>query len=556
MKRLAFSYVRFSARSQRHGTSLKRQNDMVAAWLVQNPDYGLSTLSFEDLGRSGYSGAHLENAFGRLLAAVETGAIPKGSAILIEAIDRAGRLEPLDMLQLVKQIVKAGVDLVTLDDGVRYDRQSANNNHLFLLAAKFQQAHQYSENLSRRVLAAYEKKREVARAGIAVGRRTPLWLNSEWPNGKTSPPVVRLREDIAPFVAQAFEDYAAGLGERRILTRLRAQHDEFKKVSFSTIKRWLKNPVAVGRWNDIEDVYPPVVSKELWFRVQKRLNDVSRPKSSSSKQIMSGLVKCARCGKNYCTTGESETRALSMKCITRHHFGDGPDGCSNKRSIPYMIFDYIRSQTAHAALVRAARSKTLSQSEKRLIEIDGQLGELHKQSERAAEGLLTYGMLPAIKTVLDRVSDSIRALEQERALLKATPVEATLGDMIDEEEMLLDDDPERLSALLKSVGYVVLVDDRTITVNEQSVFNNYPRQTYRFVKTDRVKGVYEVIENEVMRIEIPNLDSKVQKAELAAFNEQEARYESGELERTVMQWNPETEQFDHVSGPPPEQTSE
>lgn len=556
MKRLAFSYVRFSARSQRHGTSLKRQNDMVAAWLVHNPDYELSPLRFEDLGRSGYSGAHLENAFGRLLAAVETGAIPNGSTILIEAIDRAGRMEPMDMLPLVSKIVKAGVDIVTLDDGIRYDRQSANSNHLFLLVAKVQQAYNYSENLSRRVLAAYEKKREVARAGFAVGRRTPLWLNSEWPNGRTSPPVVTLREEIAPYVAQAFEDYAAGLGERRILTRLRAQHEEFKKVSFSTIKRWLKNPVAVGRWNDIEDVYPPVVSKELWFRVQKKLNDVSRPKSSSSKDILSGLVKCARCGKNYCTTGASETRAFSMKCITRHHFGDGPDGCSNKRSIPYAVFDYIRSQTAHAALVRAARSKTLSQSEKRLIEIDGQLGELHKQSERAAEGLLTYGMLPAIKAVLDRVSDSIRALEQERALLKATPVEATLSDMIDEEDMLLDDDPERLSALLKSVGYEVLVDDRTITVNEQSVFNSHPRQTYRFLGTDRVKGLYNVVENEEKLLGLPNLHSKVQKAEIDAYYAEEARYESGELERTVMHWNPATEQFDHVSGPPPKQTSE
>lgn len=520
MTRLAFSYVRFSARSQRHGTSLKRQNDMVAAWLVQNPDYGLSTLSFEDLGRSGYSGAHLENAFGRLLAAVETGAIPKGSAILIEAIDRAGRLEPLDMLQLVKQIVKAGVDLVTLDDGVLYDRQSANNNHLFLLAAKFQQAHQYSENLSRRVLAAYEKKREVARAGIAVGRRTPLWLNSEWPNGRSSPPVVTLRDDIAPFVTQAFEDYAAGLGERRILTRLRAQHEEFKRVSFSTIKRWLKNPVAVGRWNDIEDVYPPVVSKELWFRVQKKLKDVSKPKSASSKYLLSGLVKCARCGKNFCVTGQRA--ALGMMCITRHHFGDGPDGCTNSRSIPYTVFDFIRSQTAHAALLRASQSKTLTQSERRLIEIEGQLGELHKQSERAAEGLAAYGMLPAIKAVLDRVTDGIRVLEQEQALLKATPVEATLSDMVDEEDTLLDDDPERLMALLKGVGYVMLVDDRTITVNERSVFNDLDQQTYRFVGTDRVKGVYKLEENGVVISELPNFDSKVQKAEIAEYLAEEA----------------------------------
>lgn len=520
MTKMAFSYVRFSAIRQRYGDSLRRQTEMVGTWLVQNPDYVLSPLSFQDLGKSGYSGAHLENAFGRLLAAVETGAIPSGSTILIEAIDRAGRMEPMDMLPLVSKIVKAGVDIVTLDDGIRYDRKSANSNHLFLLVAKVQQAYNYSENLSRRVLAAYEKKREVARAGVAVGRRTPLWLSSEFPNGKGTPPIVKLREDIAPYVAQAFEDYAAGLGERRILARLRAQHDEFMTVSFSTIKRWLKNPVAVGRWNDIEDVYPPVVSKELWFRVQKKLKDVSKPKSASSKYLLSGLVKCARCGKNYCVTGQKA--ALGMMCITRHHFGDGPDGCTNSRSIPYTVFDFIRSQTAHAALLRASQSKTLTQSERRLIEIEGQLGELHKQSERAAEGLAAYGMLPAIKAVLDRVTDSIRVLEQEQALLKATPVEATLSDMVDEEDTLLDDDPERLTALLKGVGYVMLVDDRTITVNEQSVFNDFDQQTYRFVGTDRVRGVYKLEENGVVISELPNFDSKVQKAEIAEYLAEEA----------------------------------
>jgi len=522
MTKMAFSYIRFSSLRQKFGDSRRRQNDMVGAWLAQNPEYKLSSLDFEDLGRSGYSGAHLENAFGRLLLAVETGAIPKGSTILIEAIDRAGRMEPMDMLPLLSKIVKAGVDIVTLDDGIRYDRQSANSNHLFLLVAKVQQAYNYSENLSRRVLAAYERKRAVARSGVAVGRRTPLWLKSEFPNGKGTPPVVTLREEIAPFVTQVFEDYAAGLGERRILARLRAQNDEFKKVSFSTIKRWLNNPVAVGRWNDIPDVYPPVVSAELWFRVQKKLKEVGKPKSGSSKQIMSGLVKCSTCGKNYCTTGESENRALTMKCITRHHFGDGPDGCSNKRSIPYAVFDFIRSQTAHAALVRAVQSQTLTQSEKRIIEIEGQLIELHKQSEHAAEGLATYGMLPAIKAVLDRVTAGIKELEQERALLKAAPAPTTLGDMIDEEEILLDDDPERLNALLQSVGYAVWVDDRTITVQEASIFNDHAEQRFVFLGTDRVNGTYKLTQNGVRIEDLPNLDSKVQKAELAAYQAAEA----------------------------------
>ncbi|RMN31042.1 hypothetical protein ALQ64_05527, partial [Pseudomonas cannabina] len=52
VQKLAFSYVRFSSLKQRHGDSLKRQTDMVANWLLANPEYKLSgETSYQDLGR-------------------------------------------------------------------------------------------------------------------------------------------------------------------------------------------------------------------------------------------------------------------------------------------------------------------------------------------------------------------------------------------------------------------------------------------------------------------------------------------------------------------------
>lgn len=526
MQKLAFSYVRFSSLKQRHGDSLKRQTDMVSRWLLQHPDYRLSDASYQDLGRSGFSGAHLENAFGRLLAAIENGTIPKGSAVLIEQIDRAGRMEPMEMLPLLSRIVNAGVDLVTLDDDITYDRASVNSNHLFLLVAKVQQAHQYSDSLSRRLKAAYQSKREKAAAGGGATRRMPLWIR----NGE-------LRGDIAPFVTQVFEDFAAGIGERRILGRLKGKHPDFETISPSTFRRWLRNPVAVGRWNDIEDVWPAVVSKELWFRVQKRLTDAVKPKAASSKYLLSGLVKCARCGRNYCVGGQRG--ALTMLCVSRHRFGSGVGGCTNKRSIPYAVFDFIRSQTAHAALVRASQSQNLSASEKRQIEIEGELSELRRQSEHAAEGLVRYGMVKAITDVLDRVTAQIDQLENERVLLQAMPTAATMDDMVEFENDMLDDDVVKLNALLQGVGYAMLVDDCTITVQEASVFTDTDLHVFKFLGTDRVLGTYRISLNGERLEDLPNLDSKVQQAEWAAYHE-EARYESGELKREEFRFNAET----------------
>lgn len=526
MQKLCFSYVRYSSWTQRNSDSVKRQNEMVSKWLLENPEYVLSDQRYDDHGKSGYHGDHLDNAFGRLLAAVESGDIPSGSKVLIEQIDRAGRLAPMEMLPLVSKIVNAGVDLVTLDDGITYNRESANSNHLFLLVAKVQQAYQYSDNLSRRLKAAYETKRQKAAAGEGATRRMPLWIR----DGK-------LRDDIAPFVAQVFEDFAAGIGERRILGRLKGQHPDFETISPSTFRRWLRNPVAVGRWNDIEDVWPAVISKVLWFRVQKRLNDNHTPRLAASKYLLSGLVKCARCGKNYCVGGQKG--ALVMLCVSRHRFGVGVGGCTNKRSIPYAVFDFIRSQTAHAALVRASQSQKLTASEKRQIEIDGELAELRKQSEHAAEGLVRYGMVKSITDVLDRVTAQISHLEAEKVLLQTAPARFTIDDMVEVEDNLLDDDTVKLNALLQGVGYTMLVDDRAITVNEASVYNECTTQVYEYLGSDRVLGTYKLAINGERIADLPNLDSKVKKAEISAYLEQEAKYESGELERQTLQWNGE-----------------
>jgi len=534
VQKLCFSYVRYSSWTQRNSDSVKRQNEMVAKWLLENPEYVLSEQRYNDHGKSGYHGDHLENAFGRLLAAVESGDIPSGSKVLIEQIDRAGRLAPMEMLPLVSKIVNAGVDLVTLDDGITYNRESANSNHLFLLVAKVQQAYQYSDNLSRRLKAAYETKRQRAAAGEGATRRMPLWIR----DGK-------LREDIAPFVVQVFEDFAAGIGERRILARLKDQHPDLSTISPSTFRRWLRNPVAIGRWNDIEDVWPPVISKELWFRVQKRISDSVAPKAAASKYVLTGLVKCARCGKNYCVGGQKG--ALTMLCVSRHRFGGGVGGCTNKRSIPYAVFDFIRSQTAHAALVRAAQSQKLTASEKRLIEIDGELAEAQRQFANLSEGLAKYGMAKAITDVLDRVTAQITKLEQERVLLQTTPAPTTMNETLDLEDILIDSDTVKLNALLQSAGYSMMVDDRTITVAESSVYSELDTQIYRYLGSDRVKGTYKVNVNGEAIHYLPNLDSKVQKAEIDKNLADEAEFEQlvadGKVSPIAYHYEEDTDKF-------------
>ena len=502
----AFSYVRFSSDQQKHGASLARQEDMVGKWLVAHPEYQRSTQRFEDLGISGYKGKHLDNAFGRLRVAIESGVIKAGDCVLIEAIDRAGRLAPSIMLNLLTEIVNAGVSLVSLDDGIVYDSDPAKSNNLFLLVAKVQQAHQYSDALSRRVKDAYVRKRENAAKGKFTERRTPLWLE----NTGTE---VKLVEDVAPFIVSIFQDYADGIGERRILARVRGQHPLLESLNPTTIKKWLKNPTAIGRWQPwpvdgveqapIEDVYPAVVSKDLWHRVQKRLASGARIKSASTLYLLSGLVKCGRCGKNFGVVNTKRSPAV-MLCMGRHRLGEA--GCSNSRSIPMHVLDFVRSQTMYGAMQRAAASQNLSSGEKRMIEIDGELTELRRRESNAAEAVVQYGMAKVFTDALDKVLAQIEQLEQEKALLNVAPAPSTLDDMIDLQHTLMDDDEQRLNALLQDVGYVIVCDDTTITVNEPHLESGGNTQVYEYKGSHRPTETYRLLENGCVEhhLDMPN----------------------------------------------------
>jgi DNA invertase Pin-like site-specific DNA recombinase len=495
---VAYSYIRFSSAQQQHGASLARQQEMVGKWLVANPTYTRSDLSFQDLGRSGWSGAHLDNAFGRLLAAVEKGVIKAGDVVLIEAIDRAGRLEPMEMLPLLSKIVNAGVNIVSLDDGITYNRESVNSNHLFLLVAKVQQAYTYSDNLSRRVKDAYKRKRVNAANGEFTERRTPLWLEN---TGEE----FRLVKDLQPFIVQIFQDYAAGIGERRILARVRGQHPLLETLNPTTIKKWLRNPTAIGRWQPwpvdgveqppIDDVYPAVVSKELWYRVQKQLASGTKIKGASKVYLLSGLVVCGRCGKNFGVV-DTKVSPAAMLCMSRHRLGEA--GCTNSKSIPYSVLDYILSITYHEPLARALAGQHLTAGEKREIEIEGELVELRKQSENAAEGLVKYGMLKAITDVLDKVTASIQALEEERALLKTSPAPTTVVAVMTAQYDLRESDPQKLGALLRGAGYKIVCDGGDIVVNEPvSNGNDLPVQTFHYNRFNRKTGLYELTDNGV-----------------------------------------------------------
>lgn len=457
----AISYIRFSTGKQAKGNSEERQDEAVTQWLVQHPEYTRYDKPFKDRGKSGYSGEHIKQGGGwaKILVAVKQGDFQPGDCILVEAIDRTGRMHTGDMLgDLILPILRSGVSIITLDDGNEYSNDSINTAHMHLLVARIQAAHMFSKQLSERTKASYVIRREKAKNGKEVKRHTPVWLNTD---GTHKPHIV-------PHIIEVFDLYISGVGKHTIANRLRATGiDEFKTCVGSTVGKWINNKAAIGYWEgkngnkDIPGVYTPIVTPEVFLQAEKRQDDAkTTPKSYTTKNFLQGLVKCGTCGANY-SFHRKDGKLQNMRC--RKHHLHGNDICTNNETIPYQVVHYVYLQTASAWIDRALKVIQLTENDKQKLTLNAEretlsvaIQNLVRLSAMGPSGELEaqYKLAIERRTAIDSELDILNRKPDDVIESKSGSIflgyEATL-----EHDRLAFNDPVQLSALLKQAGYSI-----------------------------------------------------------------------------------------------------
>lgn len=452
----AISYIRFSTGKQSTGSSHERQQQAVIRWLSENTAYTPSDLSFADLGKSGFHGDHIKDGGGwaKLLIAVEDGHIQSGDVVLVEAMDRTGRLPPLDMIDIIRPVLNAGIAIVTLDDGNKFDKASLEGSHIYLLVAKIQAAHGYSKTLSERTKASYALRKEKAKNGEGVKRYTPVWLKAD---GTPIPDIVR-------HIQQVFDLYISGVGKHTIANRLRATGEpEFATTVGSTVGKWINNRSAIGYWNDIPNVYPPVVTLEVFYQAQKRQKEVKTiPKTYTSKNFLVGLVKCGVCGSNY-SIHRKDGKIHNMRCREHHLQGDAR--CTNNETIPYQVVHCLYLESAFTWIDKAMKDIQLSDNGKRKIILVAEHAELTAAIDRLVR-LSKMGDSVELETQYKLAIDRRTAIDSELSILERTSDDDGKSEAsrfflyyeaITEHDHLAFHDPVKLSALLKQAGYSITI---------------------------------------------------------------------------------------------------
>ena len=512
----AIPYIRFSSARQNTGSSAERQEQMVTDWLLRNPEYTRFDRTYKDLAKSGFHGDHVKKGggFAKLLATIKDDErlIKAGDVILVEAIDRAGRMETGDMLgDLILPILRAGVSIVTLDDNTTYTNASINTPQIHLLMAKIQAAHGYSKALSERTKASYAIRREQAKViGIPtdtgkVKRNTPVWLDSR---GKRN-------ETVVPWIKNVFEWYVSGVGKTAIANRLRASGvKELATCSGPTVEAWLRNKTAIGYWNVIPNVYPRVVSDELFMQAQQRQRAVAtKPRERTSKHFLVGLVKCGVCGSNY-VIHHKDGKPNNMRCGLHHRLKSA--GCVNAETIPYQVVHKIYMISAHKSVGKALQAIQLTENDKRKLALNTERDEVTSTIERLV--MLVRSMYsPELQAQLKLATDRRNEIDATLSVLnRAGDKDRNNGRSNDahyisavEHDRMLANDGVQLSALLRQSGYAITVSQgHKLTVSgsvAQFTYAGVQRQGNKTVGYRLFEDAHEFIISPI----IPELPSSV-----------------------------------------------
>ena len=317
----------------------------------------------------------------------------------------------------------------------------------------------YSENLAQEVT---RGMREAASRGFFLASKAPFgYKRIKVQDGPKERPSLEIDPTTAPIVREIFQMSRRGLGLKEIARELngrgltihgrrwykRRLHYLLTNEAYTGTSVWGRT-AKDGQTPDpvrVENAWPAIVSRELFEAVGRGLKErgpkVRPPRQVGSKFLLSGLLKCGRCGKAFVGHGAKGGKFAYYVCNTLHREGSG--ACA----APYISAPKLEDLVTHKVLTRILNEETIIELVQLVAEeIDAMAAELNTQLQSVETELadvrrrlaklydalenseLTYADLsPRIHSLRgqeDQLAaaheDAARQLEQRRAELPST----------------------------------------------------------------------------------------------------------------------------------------
>lgn len=498
-------YIRFSSEEQRKGDSLRRQQDLIDSFaarpeIVAEGAVIDTSLDLNDLGVSGYTGKNiLQGRFKAFLDAVDSGVVKRGDYLAVEALNRVTRLDPMESLPILLDLMRKGIKIAITADSQIY-KQGGDITQLYIALGELQRGFNESKEKARRVREAWSKKKvRASQTGEIATSRLPLWLRSvkKVENGFA----IRVIEEIPERVEVVKEIYrlsdsnVGAIATARLLTekgtptftrenaRKNSNYGDFWQPSY--IKKVLENRSVMGyyqpmTWEELEDhrrrrinhgpeipnYFPQIISPELFRRVQEKRKGRGQAgqgnKGKKFSNLFTKLARCSKCGATatHVNKGPSKNRGGKYLVCYRAKHGS----CS------YKAWPYEQIETMLLKFLAEADIKSILNEENKVDDLVN--GKYEVESEISEIQEMLDNFKSDFKRLRGKVSDLERsmAIESEQRLedlsKKKKEIESEIYQALEQQRADIDKDIHALRELNHTENEQVVFEIRS-KINER-----------------------------------------------------------------------------------------
>ncbi len=339
----AVIYCRVSSREQEQtGYSLPAQEKLIDSY-AKRKDFPI-TKKF--LIAESASGKKQREVFGEMMNYIKKNNI---NILICEKVDRITRnfKEAVVVNDWLEENLDRQIHFVTQNLVIH---KNARSDEKFRWDIEIVLAKKYIANLSEEVKKGQKEK--IAQGGYP-GRATLGYKTKGDQGHKIHVP----DEKSAPFIKRMFE--YAGSGNYSITSLVVKMYEEGLrstnggKVVKSRIEDMLKDPFYYGciRWNGelhTNGAHEPLVSKELFQKVQDVLTRKKAPHYKSHNHVFKKMVKCGECGGN--VSGEIQRGHVYYSC--KHYHTCSQKGVTRQEEVENQlmgVFEFFETITPEEA---------------------------------------------------------------------------------------------------------------------------------------------------------------------------------------------------------------
>lgn len=324
--RQAYLYTRISTLQQATGFGIERQINTVTDFLTyacidERLGYCLSpdnyTLLESDIGKSAYHGRNWKesSALGQFYLSVMNGTI-SDAVLVCENVDRLVRMSQYKASSKLVDLITHGIDIVEVESGMVYSEKIPETK--MILDMSITRAHMESKRKSSMSKKSWDNRIDKQlKEGKPSSKVIPRWLSIKG-NGYV------VDKDFSINSNYIFNAYVNGFGVSALVDEMNTTNRLDMGVRWTKVSlhRLLKDKRIIGYMRDYPDVYPCVISKELFNTVQSMIGSksiaVAQRTTKYMRNLFSGITRCAFCGEGMVGDMNGHKK-LFLTCIGRRH---------------------------------------------------------------------------------------------------------------------------------------------------------------------------------------------------------------------------------------------